>query len=217
MTTQELLNNHEYKEIAVVNHAELKQFLIKEVEQQPVWARVANMFQITGLLVFMLGGFRAFMPFVLQRNSQYLLWMLYGLIFTFTLLIILHELIHAAAYLSVGARKLSFGVMWQKFMFYVSADRFVTNRKKFTIVALAPAVSIAILSMAGMAVFYSHPAFFFFVPVFGLHFIFCGGDFSLLCFFENRKGQEIFTFDVIEVGKTYFYQKTHPNLHKGKA
>ncbi len=211
MTTQELLNNPEYKEIAVVNHAELKQFLIKEVEQQPVWARVANMFQITGLLVFMLGGFRAFMPFLMQNNSQFLLWMLYGLIFTFTLLIVFHELIHAAAYYYVGARKLSFGVIWRKFMFYVSADKFVADRKKFTIVALAPAVIVSVLSIIGMAVFYNHPAFYFFIPVFGLHFIFSGGDFSLLCFFENRKEQEIFTFDVNEEGKTYFYESLKGN------
>lgn len=217
MTTQELLNNPEYKEIAVVNHTDLKQFLLKEVEQQPVWARVANMFQITGLLVFMLGGFRAFMPFLMQSNSEYLLWMLYGLIFTFTLLIVLHELIHAAAYYYVGARKLRFGAVWRKFMFYVSADRFVTDSKKFTIVALAPAVIVSVLSIIGMAVFYNAPGFYFFIPVFGFHFIFCGGDFALLCFFENRKEQEILTFDVKEEGKTYFYQKTHPNVAKGEA
>jgi hypothetical protein len=217
MIYPEIINNPEFEEIATVNHNDLKQFLIKEVEQQPVWARVANMFQITGLMAFMLGGFKAFIPFLMQKNAAFLLWMLYGLIFTFTLLIVLHELLHAVAYYYVGARKLSFGVVWRKFMFYVTADKFVADRKKFTIVALAPAVIVSVLCIIGMAVFYQQPAFYFFVPVFGLHFIFCGGDFSLLCFFENRKNLEIYTFDLKEEGKTYFYQKVPRNLPKSEA
>ncbi len=205
MTYSELKDNSDFEQIVSIKHDELKMFLADEVEKQPRWAKIANMFQITGLLVFMIGGFKASMIYIKYHNIPNLLWFFYGLLFTFTFLVIIHEIIHAITYLMIGARKLSFGVVWRKFMFYVTADRFVVDEKKFKLVALAPAVVVGILTLFGMAIFYNQPLFYFFIPIFGLHFIFCGGDFALLCFYQNRSDRKIYTFDVKEEGKTYFY------------
>ncbi|MBN2766314.1 MAG: DUF3267 domain-containing protein [Paludibacteraceae bacterium] len=206
MTVNELKSNPDYKLLDEVKHDEMKNFIVAEVEQQPPFARIANMYQIAGLLAFVIGGFRAFMPFFTNRETIYLWWLLAGLVFTFTVLIALHELIHAVAYRFVGAKNLSFGMSLRKFMFYVQADGQVLNFKQFQIVALAPAVLVSALSLVGMAVFYTHPAFYFFIPVFGLHSIFCGGDFGLLCYFQNRKDKEILTFDVKAESKTCFFE-----------
>lgn len=207
MTYKELQNNTDFSEIAVWEHKNLKEMLIKEITDNPGWSRVANMYQIAGVLAFVLGGFKAFMPFFVHREAQFLIWLGYGLIFTFTLLIGIHELIHAAAYRWVGANNLSFGCELKKFLFYVLADKQVLNYEQFKKVALAPAVVVAVLSILGMAIFYTQPYFFFFLPIFAFHSLFCAGDFGLLCFFQNRPNQEIVTYDVKEEGITYFYAK----------
>lgn len=207
MTTEELLQNPDFKEITALSHTEIKNFIVSEITENQGWSRIANMYQITGILAFVLGGFKAFMPFFLSRETIFLSWLGIGLVFTFTLLIVLHELIHAIAYKSVGAKKLSFGMNIRKFIFYVQADKQVINYKQFKIVALAPAVVISLLSVIGMAIFYTQPIFYFFIPIFAFHSLFCAGDFGLLCFFENRKELDIVTFDNKQEGKTYFYGK----------
>jgi protein-S-isoprenylcysteine O-methyltransferase Ste14 len=205
MTYKELKEQHEYTEIASVYHSEIKTFIVAEVEKQPLWAKIANMYQITGVLAFVLGAFKAFMPYLTSFETSNLIWLGIGLLFTFSVLIVLHEFIHALAYRWVGANKISFGMELKKFLFYVQADRQVLNYKQFQIVALAPVITVGFLSMLGMVIFYNSPVFFFFLPIFAFHSLFCGGDFGLLCFFQNRPETEILTFDVKEEKKTYFY------------
>ena len=207
MKHNELISSNEYEQIIALKHSEIKNFIVTEVEKQSIWARIANMYQITGLLAFVLGLFKAFMPFFTKREGIYLFWLVLGLVFTFTLLIIMHELIHALAYRYVGARNLSFGMNIRKFMFYVQADKQVLNYKQFKIVALAPVVTVAIVSILGMIIFYNHAAFYFFIPIFAFHSVFCGGDFRLLCIFANRSDKEILTFDIKSEEKIYFYAK----------
>jgi len=207
LTYKELKQNSDFSEIAVLEHKNLKEMLVKEITDNSGWSRVANMYQITGVLAFVLGGFKAFMPFFVHREAQYLIWLSYGLLFTFSFLIVFHELVHAAAYKLVGAKELSFGMDLKKFMFWVMADKQVLNYEQFKKVALAPAVIVAVLSIFGMVIFYTQPYFFFFLPIFAFHSLFCAGDFGLLCFFQNRPEQEIVTYDIKIEGKTYFYAK----------
>jgi len=209
MTAEELINSPDYTQIAEVKHSELKPFITTEVEQQPVWAKISNMYQIAGLLAFMLGGFKAFLPLFAGKSGVNLWWVGAGIVFSFSALIFIHELLHAAAYWYVGAKKLSFGVILRKFIFYVQADKQVLNYDKFKIVALAPAVVIGVITILGMIIFYNQPLFYFCLTVFGLHGIFCGGDFGLLCFFENRKDKTILTFDDKEKGTTFFYEQAN--------
>jgi len=207
MTVEELIRNKDYTLLASVKHSEMKNFIFPEIEKRPFWAGIANMYQIGGLFAFMLGLFKAFMPLFLAKSGHNLWWVGGGIVFSFSILIVLHELIHAAAYLAVGAKKLSFGMMLKKFMFYVQADKHVINYRQFQFVALAPTVFVAVLSIAVMLVYYNQPPFYFFVTVFGLHSIFCVGDFGLLCFFANRKDTEIVTYDDSKSGESYFYGK----------
>ena len=207
MTHQELISHPDYEQIYSVSHDEVKTLIVAEIAKNNGWARVANMYQIAGILAFILGTFKAFMPFFVSRKWDYLLWLGLGIAFTFSALIILHELIHAATYKSLGVNNLTFGLKLSKFMFYVEADRQVINHSQFRKVALAPAVVIAILSIIGMIIFYNQPPFYFFLTIFAFHSLFCAGDFGLLCFFENRNEQDVLTFDVKEEGRMYFYGK----------
>lgn len=207
MTYTELQKNTDYNEIAQLRHSEMKEFIVGEMEKNQGYARIINMYQVVGMLAFILGLFKAFMPFYTQREWIYLVYLTAGLLFTCTFLILIHELIHALAYRYVGVRHLSFGMNLKKFMFYVQADKQVLTYKQFRVVALAPTVVVAALSFLGMIIFYQQPIFYFFLPILAFHALFCGGDFGLLCFFQNRTNMDIVTFDVKNEGKTYFYGK----------
>ena len=203
----ELVNSTDYEITDEISHNDMKPFLRREITGNQGWGLIAKMYQGIGLLLVGFALIKAFAPYMTRRDTSSLEGLGMGVLFTFTILIVLHELLHAIAYLSVGARKLSFGMNLKKFMFYVQADRQVLNYKRFMIVALAPAVVVATVSLAGAIFFYGQPLYYFFMVLFGLHGLFCGGDFGLLCFFENRKDDEIYTFDVRNEGKTYFYKR----------
>lgn len=207
MNIQELTGSPDYELVAVVKHDEVKPFVKREMERNEGWARVANMYQLAGWLVIMLGLFKAFMPFYTKREYLYLLYLLGGAVALFTVGIVLHEAIHALAYRYVGARHVSWGANPRKFQFYVLADGEVLDYRRFRIVALAPAVAITVLALAGMAVCYNQPLFYSFLAVLGLHGLCCAGDFGLLCVFQNYGEQSVLTFDDRVRGLTCFYRR----------
>lgn len=205
MTYDELIKNPDYSLIETLEHAEMKKLVVSEFKQNRGWSCIAMVYQFIGIMTFTF-----FLTFSIIKGYKYddytnLFWFGLGSLFSLTAIIIIHELIHAGAYLLVGARHISFGMQLRKFMFYVLSDKDVVNYKQFTIVALAPAIVISILSLIALWIFYQQPIFYFFLPIFGLHSVFCGGDFGLLCFFQNRSDLKIMTFDVKAEGKTYFY------------
>ena len=203
----ELVNSTDYEITDEISHNDMKPFLRREITGNQGWGLIAKMYQGIGLLLVGFALIKAFAPYMTRRDTASLEGLGMGVLFSFTVLIVLHELLHAIAYLLVGAKKLSFGMNLRKFMFYVQADKKVLNYKQFMFVALAPAVVVGFVSLAGAIFFYGQPLYYFFMALFGLHGLFCGGDFGLLCFFENRKDDEIYTFDVKKEGKTYFYKK----------
>ena len=203
----ELLNNPSFEKIEEISHNDLRPFLRREIAGNQGWELMAKMYQGIGLLLVGFALIKAFAPYMTRSDTASLEGLGMGVLFSFTVLIILHELLHAIAYLLVGARKLSIGMNLKKFMFYVQADKKVLNYKQFMFVALTPTVVVAVVSLVGAIFFYGQPLYYFFMVIFGLHGLFCGGDFGLLCFFENRKDDEIYTFDVKSEGKTYFYKK----------
>lgn len=207
MTYEELINNSQYEKLDCFSHKNIKHVVMREMGDGGKWATISNTYQVLGLIAILIGSFKSFVPFLKRGNFDNLFGFSVGILFSVTLLIVVHEVIHAIAYKLVGAKKLSFGMRIRKFLFYVLADKQVFSIDKFKIVALAPVTTIAILTVIGMVLTYNHPMFYAFLSVFGIHSLFSGGDFGLLSYFENRKGKEILTFDVKEEGKTYFYAK----------
>ena len=207
MTYEKLIQDPDYSLIEILEHSKIKSLIIKEFKINRGWSRIAMVYQFIGMIVFAF-----FLTFTIISELKHdiqtnLIYLGFGTLFSLTILIVIHELIHAVAYLLTGARQLSFGMQIKKFIFYVISDKEVLNYHQFKIVALAPALVISILSLTALLIFNQQPVFYYFLPIFGLHSIFCTGDFGLLCFFQNRSHQEILTFDVKSEGKTYFYGK----------
>jgi hypothetical protein len=111
------------------------------------------------------------------------------------------------AYLFTGARRISFGVIPKKFIFYALADRQVITARAFHIVALAPFVVVKLICLIGIVEFYDSQLMYFFLSVMCLHSLFCAGDIAMLAFYRIHKGKEIYNFDNRSEGKTYFYSR----------
>ena len=128
------------------------------------------------------------------------------------LLIPLHEWIHGGVYRLIGAPDIRYGHDLSQFIFYVTAHRYVVDKRGFFIIALAPFVLISVLLAA--AFLFSPPGFSwaFSITLFA-HSTMCIGDFALMGFFSSSRSKEMFTFDDTDTMSSYFYEKTEQEDH----
>jgi hypothetical protein len=131
---------------------------------------------------------------------------LYGLIISLTIVIPLHELIHAIVYFILGARKIRFGAALKHFAFYAVADDFVAGRAGFNFLALSPFIVVSLLNLAGF-IFVSGYASYTYISVLFFHATMCAGDFALLSYFEFHRDKELYTFDDVKNKTSYFYYR----------
>ena len=131
---------------------------------------------------------------------------LYGLIISMTIIIPLHELIHAIGYFILGARKIRFGAALKHFAFYAVADDFVANRAGFIFLALSPFIIVSLLNLAGF-IFVPGYASYTYISVLFFHATMCAGDFALLSYFEHHRDKELYTFDDVKNKTSYFYYR----------
>lgn len=140
----------------------------------------------------------------------------YCLGFSIAFLIIpLHEYIHVLAYRWQGAKKTSYDANIRKFYFMALADGFVANKKEFTIVGLAPFITIS-STLLLLLPFLHHHWVLTIVGVLFCHTAMCSGDFALLSFFGTHKDKEVVTYDCVDEKMSYFYARSieKPNQSK---
>lgn len=131
-----------------------------------------------------------------------------ALVFVFVVLLPVHEGIHALAYKTLGAKDIRFSGTWRKWAVYTCAHRFVICRKEIIPLALAPLVVItfALLVLAGLL----PVARFFFLWSLWFHAALCGGDLILVAYALRNQGRELYNFDDVEAGRSYFYERINP-------
>lgn len=117
-----------------------------------------------------------------------------------------HEGFHIIPYYFAGARKIRVGMDLKQYLFYVTAHRFVTGRKQFRLVALAPFIitSLVILFLIFMVPGlwkWSLSVFLF------VHATMCAGDFAMLNFFFLNRKKKIYTWDDFDKKIAYFYEE----------
>ncbi len=124
----------------------------------------------------------------------------------FFLLVPFHELIHGFMYRRAGAYKVSYKAEWKKFIFYAMADKFVTFKKPFLYIALAPFVVINSLLIL---VIFLAPAsqYFIWLGALFMHAGGCSGDFGLISYFYTFWDKDPVTFDDVEGKVSYFFIK----------
>jgi len=203
---EELRNPENYELIAQLNHSQIKEFVINQLTTK---SRMITAYMIYQIIMIMIGMFFFTRSIVLAFKGAAipLYYSLGALIFCFSALIILHELLHGIALKLAGAKRVSYGGYFKKFIFYAEADQFVINRKQFTFIALTPLFAVKLITLIGIIFLFNQPALYFLIFVMSAHSLFCAGDIGLLSIFYQYKNTEIFTFDVKEEKTSYFYRK----------
>ena len=206
LTPDDLQNGNEFELLTEVSHQNLKEFIVEQIRAEKYIIRIYSVYQVVMMLIFIFILTRSII-FSIKGYSEVLINIGFGVLFSLSLLIVIHELLHALAYLLSGARKISFGFILKKFIFYALADRQVITSRAFHFVALAPLIVVKIICLIGIIDFYNQPMMYFFLSVMCLHSLFCAGDAAMLAFYNLHHGKEIFNFDNRSEGKTYFYTR----------
>jgi len=203
---EELRDSGKYELFGQLNHTEIKEFVIEQLTGN---GKLVRFFMYYQLVMIIIGIFFFTRSIVKAFQDVYppLFYSLAALVFCFSILIIIHELLHAIALLFTGTRKISFGGYLRKFIFYAEADRHVLNRKQFAFVALTPFIAVKVITLTGLILFLNEPAFYFFIFVMSAHSLFCAGDIGLLSLFFSEKDLELYTFDVKEEKTSYYYRR----------
>jgi len=207
-SVEELKKNDDYELLAHLNHKQIKDFVLKQLTGST--SKIVNVFAIYQLLMVLTGMFFLARALVLAfRNEiQPLLISVLAIVFSLSLLIIIHEVLHGIALKLTGAKHVAFGGYLKKFIFYAEADRHVLNRKQFSFVALTPLIVVKLITLTGIILTIGEPAFYFWLLLMSAHSLFCAGDIGLLSVFYNDAAKEIFTFDVKDEKTSYFYKRT---------
>ena len=204
-TVEQIQNNSRFQLLEKLHYDDILEFATEYVRKRTRSMRTYLVF----IIIFFLLQWLAFLfgIFVRDMNAISLLkQFLYGLIISLTIVIPLHELIHALGYLALGARKIRFGAVLKHFAFYAVADDFVANRNAFIFLALSPFVMVSALNLAGF-IFVQGYASYTYVSVLFFHATMCAGDFALLSYFEFHRDKELYTFDNVGEKISYFYYK----------
>ncbi len=203
-TIQELNDAERFERIASVEHSRIKEFVIEQVMTDK---KVVPVYMVYQTLLFLSGLFFFTRAIVLavRGNSGYLLFSAASVVFSFSLLVVLHELLHGLALKITGAPKIAFGGNLRKFVFYAEADRFVLGRSAFFFVALTPLVVVQVAAIAGIIAFFSQPSVYFFLILMTMHSFFCSGDIALATVFDRYPGRKTFMYDMTGERKSYFF------------
>lgn len=203
---EELQNREKFELLAELSHDQVKEFVIAQLSDD---GKIVRSFMIYQLIMIFIGiiFLTRSVALLLHGNTTQILISLATLLFCFTFLIIIHELLHGLALKFTGAKKINYGGYLRKFVFYAEADSHILNRRQFAILALTPLVVIKLLTVAGIVIFWHHPTIYFFVLVMSTHSLFCAGDVALLSLFYKNMKDEIFTYDVKAEKTSYFYRR----------
>lgn len=205
-TISELQSSGKYELIAQLNHSQIKEFVVEQLTTNTKIIRFYMYYQILMIAVGMFFFTRSFV-LAFKGDSVPLYYSLAALVFCFSVLIVIHELLHGIALKLAGAKRVTFGGYLKKFVFYAEADQFVINRRQFAFIALTPLFVIKLVTLTGIVFFLSNPIFYFLIFVMSAHSLFCAGDIGLLSVFYQNRETEIFNFDEKAEKTSYFFRK----------
>jgi len=203
---EDLLDENEFELVTEVSHQDLKEFVVAQISQEKLIIRTYSIYQLVMVLLFMFFLSKS-VVLAIKGFPEMFIPIIGAVVFSLSALIVIHELLHALAYLLTGARKIAFGAIIKKFVFYALADRQVISPGAFRIVALAPFALVKLACLIGIVIFFNQQLMYFCIAVMCLHSLFCAGDIAMLAFYRVHSGKEIYNFDDKAKGKTYFYSR----------
>jgi len=206
LSPDDLQNSSDFELLAEVSHLKLREFVVEQIREEKYIIRIYSVYQVFMMVLFIYLLTRSII-LSFKGHSEFLTSIVLALLFSFSLLIIIHELLHALAYLLSGARKISFGIILKKFIFYALADQQVISSGAFHFVALTPLIAVKLICLFGAISSSNQPMMYLYLSVMCLHSLFCAGDLAMLAFYNIHRGKEIYNYDNRSEGKTYFYTR----------
>ena len=146
LTPEDLQNENEFELLKEVSHQNLREFIVEQITKEKTIIRIYSGYQVIMLMLFTFIFTRGIILSI-KGNHELIVTIGWSLLFSLSALIVIHELLHAMAYLATGARKISFGLILKKFIFYAMADRQVIAPRAFHLVALTPFVVVKLIQM----------------------------------------------------------------------
>ncbi len=208
-TPEELQDFDKYKKLQDLDHNEMVPFILENLKNRnPVTAafKHGTMILIAIVLFVWIGRW---------DTSAFFLGLGAGILFTFTVGVLLHELLHLLVYKILGARKTKLKLLLDQGAVAAVADHFVVSEKEFYWLAFTPFV---VLTLAGLtALFLTYGWVFYGVSAFLImHATACLGDFSLAGFMYEHRKEEIYTYDDVQNDRSFFY-KRNPDIKNSEA
>lgn len=194
-----------YTLLKEVPHKEFRAFAQDQINQDGFYQKLYYSTIIISSILFFASLGYSFTLFLLENNIYYVSQMLIGLIISFSLLIIIHELLHGLAYKWMGADQVYYGGSFSSFLFYAACDQEVFSGKQYRFIALFPFLTILIIGVAVVLIDINY--FQLILTILFAHTIFCGGDFAVANFMNNNNADKIITYDSKEKELTYFYKE----------
>jgi len=105
-TIKELQNPDNFELIAELNHKQIKEFVLNELSEN---GKLVRFYMIYQLLMILLGlfFFTRSVVFAFQDNPTPLYYSLGAIVFCFSVLIVVHELLHGIALKLTGAKNIN--------------------------------------------------------------------------------------------------------------
>lgn len=208
LAPKDLIDNPDFELLIRLEHKNAKAFVKEQLRQNSKLTKRYLWYQFSmATLLTALISCGLILWYV--KSTLPMLFVVGAFCFSFTLLIVFHELLHGLAFLLMGFRKISFGGDIRKFVFFAQADQQVISRQEFYILALFPLIAINLITVVAIIItIITHsPWFWFWMITMAIHSFFCAGDIGLLSFLNHNRNKEVFTFDSKTEKSSYFYQR----------
>lgn len=206
LPAEEILRKEDLKVLKIISYDNIVEFVFENISYKRPPIFFYFMFNLITLIILVIFSIY-FFNYDLLGTGIFIKSIIAGILAGSIIVIPFHEIFHAVAYRLTGARNIKFGMDLKQMIFYVAADRFLTNRKSLNLVALAPFVMI---NLAAVTIFYLYP-----IPTLitgGLcfllfHNIMCIGDFAMMAYFHMNREKELVTFDIVEDRISYICER----------
>jgi hypothetical protein len=203
---EELHNSKEYELIEMLDYRSMLGFIKKNLNTKTLIMKAFYAFLfLTGM------GYGAFSVIMVEEKLAGFFLLLGLTVSIFILSVIpiipIHELLHGLAFKFMGAGKLVFGANFKEFVFYVTVDRFVLNKKQFYFLALTPFIVLTLVFLGFLFVNDLYTRWVGLVLL-AFHTSCCIGDFALMAYFARfGKNEKVFSYDDVTTKTSYFFKK----------
>ncbi len=196
----QLLDDSQYEVLAQFGLDELIPFVVACYRES---SPVKTLYYIPLVLLCGVLGYQTALTGMTVLGSSVFLWLGAGVLFMLTVGAVLHELLHAAVYYLLGARRIHFGAEWRYYAFYAIADGFSVNWREYVFVALTPLVVLtavplilALLGTGGWSVAATAAAV--------MSMLMASGDVALLNGFWKDRHRGFWTCDAWQTSSSVF-------------